>query len=401
MTDKTKTVVLAAVFFAAGCLAANTVYDIKKVRQSGSVAAKAGEVEKHLIKNGLYDYNSGDLSDKVAEYIVSSYGDEYSQYYTKEEFSSFIMSGQATYLGVGVTIVRKDDRILVVSVKDGSPAQNAGIAAGDYITSVNGIEYTGSNVDNAINAIKNSGVGSVITIGADRDGEKLLFNVSVESISKDTVTSDQLDSSCGYIKISGFDRADSESGASDDSTATEFKRQLNELLGKGLEKIVLDLRDNGGGDMAVAVEIADELLPSGEITYTIDKNGRKESYSSDSDSIKAEFVILANKNTASASEMLIGAMRDNLQTKVVGTKTYGKGVMQTVYPFDDGSGMKVTTAKYYTPNGTDIDKKGLEPDIYTELPDEYRDKPITSVKREDDTQLKKAVEILNGGNSQP
>ncbi len=394
MTLKTKKIIWAAVFFAAGALAASTVRDISAVQNTGPITAKIGAVEEHLHEYGLYDYDGSAAADEMASQLLKNIDDEYSQYYTKEQFEEFMMSGQASYLGVGITITAADDEIIIVGVREDSSAAEAGILAGDRLVAVNGIEYEARNMSNATEAIRNTAEGETVKITIERDGVKTELDVEVRSISKDTVESRILDESTGYIRIKGFERADAESGNGDD-TSTEFESQLNELLNQNVTKVVLDLRDNGGGDMAVALDIADKLLPSGVISYTVDKKGQRETFSSDEQAVNAEFVVLVNGNTASASELLAGAMRELGGYKIVGTKTYGKGLVQTIYSFTDGSGMKITTAKYYTPNGNDIDKVGIEPDTVSELPENLKNIPIDNIEEKDDTQLAAAKAMFD------
>ncbi len=394
MTLRSKKIIWAVVFFAAGALAASTVRDIAAVQNTGPITSKIGAVEEHLHEYGLYDYDGSAIADEMASELLKNIDDEYSQYYTKEQFADFMMSGQATYLGVGITITASDDSILIVGVREDSSAAEAGILAGDRLVAVNGVKYEARNMSNATEAIRNTAEGDTVKITIERNGVQSELDVEVRSISKDTVESYVLDESAGYIRIKGFERADAESGNGDD-TSTEFEGQLNELLNQNISRIVLDLRDNGGGDMAVAIDIADKLLPAGTISYTVDKSGQRETFSSDEQAVDAEFVVLVNGNTASASELLAGAMRELGGYKIVGTKTYGKGLVQTIYSFTDGSGMKITTARYYTPNGNDIDKVGIEPDIAADLPETLKGVPIDDIEEGADTQLAAARDALD------
>ncbi|MCD8391451.1 MAG: S41 family peptidase, partial [Firmicutes bacterium] len=181
----------------------------------------------------------------------------------------------------------------------------------------------------------------------------------------------------------------------DYDTYTEFKEAVSQLQSEGMEKMIIDLRDNPGGDLDIVCSIADMLLPEGTITYMEYKDGTRKDYTSDAECLDIPMAVLINENSASASEVLTGALRDYDAATVIGTTSYGKGIVQSVYPFADGSGMSLTIAKYYSPNGTCIHGVGIEPDITVELSEEYDGYYASYVPREDDTQLAKAVEVLS------
>ncbi len=198
-----------------------------------------------------------------------------------------------------------------------------------------------------------------------------------------------LEDGIGYLRITGFE---SKTDNNSQDTYDAFIEHISALKTAGMEKLVIDLRDNPGGDLNVVCKIADEFLPKGIITYTEDKNGKRSTIYSDDKAVDIPIVILVNGGSASASEVLTGALKDYEKATVIGTKTYGKGIVQTVYPFSDGSGMSITTAKYYTPGGTCIHKIGIEPDITVEL---NTDKAISELEVNEDTQLLKAIEVLS------
>ena len=195
----------------------------------------------------------------------------------------------------------------------------------------------------------------------------------------------------GYIRISEFNTNNDSSG---EDTYTEFVSHIKGLKSQGMEKLIIDLRDNPGGVLSVVVDVADYLLPKGIITYTETKTGKRTDYKSDSSETDIPIVVLINGNTASAAEILTGALKDFDRAKVVGTTSFGKGIVQTVYPFSDGSGMSMTIAKYYTPNGICIHGVGIEPDYEVKLPEKYEDGYITDIPKDKDEQYQKALELL-------
>ena len=213
-----------------------------------------------------------------------------------------------------------------------------------------------------------------------RDNKEFTVSVEKKSIGKNSVTSRILDDSTGYIKISAFDRKDNTDKESID-TYDEFKLEADKLYSEGYKNLVIDLRNNPGGDVQVVTEIADYLMPEGVITYFEDKSGKRKYFNSDKEFKDFNIVVLVNGYSASASELLSGALKDSGRAKIVGTKTYGKGIVQDVYSFSDGSGMSVTTARYYTPSGKCIHEIGIEPDVYVE-------------QTKEDIQLEKALELF-------
>ena len=178
------------------------------------------------------------------------------------------------------------------------------------------------------------------------------------------------------------------------STYSEFCENIQSLQEQGMDKLIIDLRDNPGGVLTGACDIADMLLPEGTITYTENKSGERKYYNSDAEWLDIPMAVLINGNSASASEVLTGALKDYKKATVVGTKSYGKGIVQDVYPFYDGSGISITSAKYYTPNGVCIHDVGIEPDVNVEMPEKYKDESISMIERSEDVQLQKAIEII-------
>ncbi len=348
-----------------------------------------------LLKDDFYfDVDENKLTDYALAGMAVATDDPYTNYYSSEQFGRYLGSSENSYIGIGVVIGIADDgeSIKVVSVMENSPGENAGLLAGDIILEINGEKPESGNLNSAADKLKGNDIGSEVMLKVRRGNEKLNITVHKDSIEKDTVTSKLLSDSIGYIRISAFDRRNSADKNSED-TYDEFKAEIDSMQQQGIKKLVLDLRDNPGGDVKVVSEIADYILPKGVITYTEDKHGKRDYIYSDENCIDMDMAVLVNGSSASASEILTGALKDYNKAKVVGTKTYGKGIVQTIFHLKDGSGISITTSKYYTPNGVCIHGIGIEPDYNVPLPEGIK-KQSYLLEYDEDTQLQKAVEIL-------
>lgn len=343
----------------------------------------------NLMENEFYkDISDEDKLDGILLGLSYSADDPYTVYMDKENNEAFVKEiDKEDYVGIGVYITASsdDNSVVVISAFDGSPAAKAGITTGDKILKVDGEQVSGDNLDDCSNRVQGV-AGSTVNLEilkAD-SGEIVKLNVTRDAIDVRTVTSKMLDDNIGVIRISQFSV----------DTYDEFVEDFNSLADNNLAALILDLRNNPGGYMDVAVNIADAFIEDNLITYTLDKNGNKQEYKAESGKTDVPMVILLNEGSASASEVLSGALRDCNNVKIIGEKSFGKGVVQSVYPFEDGSSLKVTTARYYTPSGYCIDEtKGLEPDIKVEIP-ENSDVDITSFDVENDPQLKAAVDYF-------
>ncbi|MGN0182531.1 MAG: S41 family peptidase [Candidatus Ornithomonoglobus sp.] len=387
-------VITAAITFSA----TSVLYAVCRGGSSSSttnmVTRKLNVVNSYLKNNYLYDdYDEEQMADDAVAAYVEALDEPYTHYYSAEEFDSYLSGVEDSYVGIGVVISVEDesDRIIIISPTEDSPAYEAGLLPGDYIIAVNGTEYSGEQMDECVSAIKSGKEGTTVTVTVEHDGEKKDYDIVRREISANSVKSEMLDNNVGYVRITGFNT--NESG-SDKNTFSEFKEHVDALREQGMEKMVIDLRDNPGGVLDVVCDIADYLLPEGIITYTETKKGKREEYKSDSNELDIPMAVLINGNSASASEILTGALKDYGRAVVVGENSFGKGIVQSVYPFYDGSGMSMTIAKYYTPSGVCIHGIGIEPDYEVKLPEEYKDYYASSVPHEDDTQLKKALEVL-------
>ena len=289
------------------------------------------------------------------------------------------------FVGIGIYMVKdtNSNKVMVLSPIKGSPAEKAGILPGDLIISVDGVQYSADDMSVAANKIKGE-AGSTVKLELLRGTENLNFELIRENIKVNPVEGKVLQNNIGYIKFSSFD----------EETSKEFKTKYEELKSQGIKSLIIDLRNNGGGIVSEALSIADYILEKDKVMlYEVDKNNNEKIEKSKEDPIiNMPIVILTNSNTASSSEILAGALKDHEKAKIVGTKTYGKGVIQQLMTLQDGSGLKITSEEYLTPNKTKINKIGIEPDEKIELPEELKNK--LTIEEKDDTQLQKAIEML-------
>lgn len=291
------------------------------------------------------------------------------------------------FVGIGAYMANDEsvNKIIIIAPMSDSPAQSAGILSGDYILSVDGIEYTGEEIDIAITNIKGE-ENTTVSLEILRGEEILTIEVNREKIIINPVTSEMLEDNIGYISFLSFDEDTSES----------FKTELESLQNSGMESLIIDLRNNGGGLVSSALEIADYFVDKDiEILYEVDKDGNETVEISETDKIVSddlEIVILTNGYSASSSEILAAILKERANAISVGQTTYGKGIIQEILSLPDGSGLKITTAKYLTPDRLEIHEIGIEPDYEVSLPDDIDN--IYSIEYSDDTQLQKAVEVL-------
>ena len=336
----------------------------------------------YLWKN---DINEENLKNSAIKGYVAGLGDEYTEYIPSDEMKEYTENITGSFVGVGIYMVadKETDRVLVYYPIPESPAEKAGIKSGDLIISVDGVEYTSKDFDRIASFIKGE-AGTTVNLVIERDGEKIPFDLTREKITTNPITAKMIEGNIGYLKIPSFD----------EDTADSFKEKVQELQNKGAQKLIIDLRNNGGGIVDEAVDIADMFLDKGKTIYSsVDNKDKKTVTSSKNDPIfKMNVIILVNENSASASEILACSMQDNDRAKLVGTKTFGKGIIQTLLSLTDGSGLKITTEQYYTPKGTSIHKDGIKPDEEVKLPDTV--KSVYRLEESEDTQLQKAVEML-------
>lgn len=350
------------------------------------INSKLSSIEQIIDKDYLGEINENKIFDETVKGYVDGLNDEYSQYFTKEELEKYKTDNiEGQFVGIGVYIIQDTEKnaIRVLAPIKGSPAEKAGILAGDYIVKVDDQAYTGEQITEATNKMKGK-EGTKVKIQIIRDEKNLDFEVERANVRVNPVEADIYEENIGYLKISSFDQG----------SGSEVTKKVEELKEKNIKSLMIDLRNNGGGIVDEAIEIAD-LFTNKDSTLLItkDKHGNENISKAKKDKvIEVPIIVLTNENTASASEILAGALKDNNVAKIVGTTTFGKGVIQELLTMKDGTGLKLTTNEYYTPNRNKINKVGIEPDEKIELPEEYKN--ILSIPKEVDTQLNKAIELL-------
>lgn len=352
-----------------------------------SVQKKLGEIEDLVNLYYLDEIDGEQVETYLYKGMVAGLGDLYGGYYTQEEYKSLLESTNGSYCGIGVELLQSGTTSLITvsRVFEGSPAMEAGMLPGDVICQVDGKDVVGEDLTKAVALIKGEEFTKV-SISVAREGEEdyLEFQVERRTIEVPTVNHEMLENQIGYIAITTFD----------DVTAGQFMEALDDLERQGMEALVVDLRDNGGGLYSSVCKILDRLLPEGLLVYTEDKYGNRVEETSDGENFfDKPLAVLVNGNSASASEIFAGAIKDYGAGTLVGTRTFGKGIVQKIYPLSDGTAVKLTVSKYYTPKGNNIHGIGIEPDVEVELEENLQREAV--VPKEKDNQLQKAVEILN------
>ena len=341
------------------------------------VISKMQELQSYIDSYFLFDYEKEDEESGIYKGMMSGLGDVYTTYYTPDEYASFMESSNGSYSGIGAMLSQDYNTgiITVVKVFEGSPAEEAGIQPDDILYKVKGEEVTGEDLSLVVTDLKGE-EGTDVEISLMRGTDVLDMTITRRSIEVPTVEYQMLDGNIGYIAISEFD----------DVTDEQFIAALEDLKSQGMRNLAVDLRNNGGGLVDVTCNILDQLLPEGLIVYTEDKNGgRQEEYSDAEHYFDGKMAVLVNGNSASASEIFAGAIKDYGVGTLIGTKTFGKGIVQSLFPLSDGSAIKITVSRYYTPAGNNIHGVGITPDIILE-----RD-----TESEEDNQLQKAIEVLS------
>lgn len=342
-----------------------------------------------LVESNYYeDVDDQELVDGIYHGLLEGLGDPYSVYYTQEEYEDMMISATGNYYGIGALLGQDPDTMVVTinHIYDGTPAKKSGLKAGDIIVEVNDMEATSMELSKLVTHIRGE-EGTTVHLKIYREGEDdyLEFDVERAQVDIPTVDSQMLTDEIGYIQVTEFA----------ENTPEQFENAISDLQSQGMKEMIIDLRDNGGGILESCRQMLDVILPEGVVVYTEDKYGDRENYYSDGDTcLDMPIVILVNGNSASASEIFAGAIRDYEYGTLIGTETFGKGIVQNVRQLSDGSAVKMTIAKYFTPNGDYIHGVGIEPDI--ELEYEYSgDKESDEYDYMADNQVLKAIEVLN------
>lgn len=346
-----------------------------------SVIEKAEGIQEIIDQYYLEDEDVEKVQEGVYKGMLDALGDPYSVYYTKEEYEEFQQSYEGEYCGIGAMLTQNADTGIITVVRpfEGSPAEEAGIKTDDILYKVEGEEVTGEDLSSVVAKVK--GVeGTKVKLVVMRDGKEIEMDVERRTISIPTVDSKMLENNIGYIQIVEFDEV----------TVSQWQEAYDALTEQGMTSLIVDLRDNPGGGLDVVAEILDTICPEGVVVYHENKYGQREEYTSDAEhKIEVPLAVLVNGNSASASEIFAGAVKDFGIGTLIGTTTYGKGIVQQMIGLKDGSAMKVTISKYYTPSGVCIHKKGIEPDITLEFDSQaYK-------KDKSDNQLQRAIEELS------
>ena len=350
------------------------------------IKEKSDIITSYIDKYYIGKIDSEKMSDSVYKGIVDGLDDKYAAYYTSDEYKEITEKSDGVYCGIGAYVTQNvtTGAITIVRPMPNGPADKAGIKAGDIICAVDGTDISGKDLTEVLSLVKGE-KGSAVNLKIYRKGEKDYIDIKVirDEIEEDTVSYKMLDDKIGYIQVTGFEAV----------TVKQFNKAVDKLEKKGEKALIIDLRDNGGGLLDTAVKMLDRILPKELVVYTKDKQGKAEEYyAKDNKKVSVPIAILVNENSASASEVFAGALQDYGVAKLVGTKTFGKGIVQSIFNLTDGTALKMTVAKYYTPKGRNIHEKGLTPDVKVTLNDK------TTVQNESkltiDNQMQKAINIL-------
>ncbi len=353
------------------------------------MSTKLVNLKKIIDTEFLYEYDNEKLADNAASGMLKALDDPYAEYYNKEQFKQFYTQTEGEYVGIGIYVAL--DKVkgmpLVLLPLENSPALEVGIKTGDYIEYVGDMYADVDNYEALIDAIKGKS-GTKVKIGIIRTDEndkieRMEFDVERRKIEINPISSDIYEENIGYIRLTSFDET------SYVNFRTEYEKLLNESKVKAL---IIDLRDNPGGVLSICTQITDLIVPKGKIVYTVDKKGHEEALYSDEGHIEIPLVVLVNENSASASEVFTGAVKDYKMGTIIGKTTYGKGVVQTLKSLKDGTYIKLTTSEYFSPNGNKINGEGVTPDIEVDLPEGVKNSYNLEFK--DDTQLQRAIEEL-------
>lgn len=365
-------------------------YEIRK-KSTGiydkEVEDKIEEINSYIDAYYYFDIEEEAQEEAIYDGIMAGLEDPYSVYYTAEEYADLQEETSGEYVGIGAVVTQGENMaVTIVRPIPGSPAEEVGLKAEDIVVQVGDVEITDQDLQSVVDMIRGEdGTTIYIKIYRPSENEYMEFDVTRRKVENLTVYAEILEDNIGYIQVQQFY----------DNTDEEFIAAVKDMQSKNVKGIIVDVRDNPGGLLTSVVNMCDFIMEEGPILTTKDKNGRIISKydSTDEESLDIPMVVLVNGNSASASEIFAGALKDTGKAELVGTTTYGKGIVQSVIPLSDGTAIKITIAKYFTPAGNDIHQVGVEPDYIVELPEGMGS--AVNVNREDDTQLEKAIDIIS------
>lgn len=342
-------------------------------------------LEKLIDQEYLGEVDNDEMAEGVYAGLVYGLGDVYSRYYTADEYAQETASTDGAYAGIGVSIQKnKNGGLQIAECYEGGPGAEAGLQTGDVITAINDTDVTDMELSDVVSMIReNKDKTIVLTVLRENEDSSREISVDVTDVELPSVSGEMIDESTGYIQITQFTGV----------TPQQYKDTFAELKDKGMERLVIDLRDNPGGLLTSVCDILREILPEGLIVYTEDKYGNREEETCDGkNKLDMPLAVLVNENSASASEIFAGAVQDHGVGTIVGTTTYGKGVVQELRQLSDGSAVKLTVSNYYTPNGNSINKVGIKPDVEVKLASVLLNKD--EITHEEDNQLQKALNVI-------
>lgn len=355
------------------------------VLSDSSHVQKIEYLEKMIDQEYLGEVDNDEMAEGVYAGLVYGLGDVYSRYYTADEYAQETASTDGAYAGIGVSIQKnKNGGVQIAECYEGGPGADAGLQTGDVITAINDTDVTDMELSDVVSLIReNKDKTIVLTVFRENEEKSREISVDVTDVELPSVFGEMLDKKTGYIQITQFTGV----------TPQQYKDMFTELKDKGMERLVIDLRDNPGGLLTSVCDILREILPEGLIVYTEDKYGNREEETCDGKhQLDMPLAVLVNENSASASEIFAGAVQDHGVGTIVGTTTYGKGVVQELRQLSDGSAVKLTVSNYYTPNGNSINKVGIKPDVEVRLASELLNKD--EITHEEDNQLQKALDVI-------
>lgn len=355
------------------------------VLSDSSHVQKIEYLEKMIDQEYLGEVDNAEMAEGIYAGLVYGLGDVYSRYYTADEYAQETASTDGAYAGIGVSIQKnKNGGVQIAECYEGGPGAEAGLQTGDVITAINDTDVTDMELSDVVSLIReNKDKTIVLTVFRENEEKSREISVDVTDVELPSVFGEMLDKKTGYIQITQFTGV----------TPQQYKDMFAELKDKGMERLVIDLRDNPGGLLTSVCDILREILPEGLIVYTEDKYGNREEETCDGKhQLDMPLAVLVNENSASASEIFAGAVQDHEVGTIVGTTTYGKGVVQELRQLSDGSAVKLTVSNYYTPNGNSINKVGIKPDVEVKLASELLNKD--EITHEEDNQLQKALDVI-------